>query len=256
MPHASIVSSQIGPLLRFGNENSTLVREGRVSTSSPLANTGMMHGSPLSDDSSQHSDSGVLHEDTVSNGAVNHSRPKPLNNALYSQCVLTMCTLANDPSPRIASLGRRVLSIIGIEQVVTKPVKPSSSSIKPTDGTAASQPPSFAGLARSSSWFDMNGGMFIIFGCALLPLQCNFQKLCHQCFDYFECSLFLLCCCSLSTELSAWCLYRNFVSIFFYVRSFAFNFPNSSSQPSQTKLLDGHAKSLLVRVPASANEFS
>ncbi|KAA0053425.1 transducin family protein [Cucumis melo var. makuwa] len=63
MPHGSIVSSQIGPLLRFGNENSTLVRDGRVSTSSPLANTGMMHGSPLSDDSSQHSDSGVLHED-------------------------------------------------------------------------------------------------------------------------------------------------------------------------------------------------
>ncbi|XP_050944041.1 regulatory-associated protein of TOR 1-like [Cucumis melo] len=68
MPHGSIVSSQIGPLLRFGNENSTLVRDGRVSTSSPLANTGMMHGSPLSDDSSQHSDSGVLHEDAVSNG--------------------------------------------------------------------------------------------------------------------------------------------------------------------------------------------
>ncbi|KAL4021524.1 hypothetical protein IC575_020325 [Cucumis melo] len=158
MPHGSIVSSQIGPLLRFGNENSTLVRDGRVSTSSPLANTGMMHGSPLSDDSSQHSDSGVLHEDAVSNGTVNHSRPKPLNNALYSQCVLTMCTLANDPSPRIASLGRRVLSIIGIEQVVTKPVKASSSGLKPTDGTAASQPPTFAGLARSSSWFDMNGG--------------------------------------------------------------------------------------------------
>ncbi|KAA0036242.1 regulatory-associated protein of TOR 1 [Cucumis melo var. makuwa] len=107
---------------------------------------------------SQHSDSGVLHEDAVSNGTVNHSRPKPLNNALYSQCVLTMCTLANDPSSRIASLGRRVLSIIGIEQVVTKPVKASSSGLKPTDGTAASQPPTFAGLARSSSWFDMNGG--------------------------------------------------------------------------------------------------
>lgn len=183
MPHGSIVSSQIGPLLRFGNENSTLVRDGRVSTSSPLANTGMMHGSPLSDDSSQHSDSGVLHEETVSNGTVNHSRPKPLNNALYSQCVLTMCTLANDPSPRIATLGRRVLSIIGIEQVVTKPVKPSSSGIKPTDGTAASQPPSFAGLARSSSWFDMNGGMLIFFWLGIIYHCCaifrNLQSSVH-----------------------------------------------------------------------------
>lgn len=113
-----------------------------------------MHGSPLSDDSSQHSDSGILN-DGMSNGVVNHSTPKPLDNAMYSQCVLAMCTLAKDPSPRIASLGRRVLAIIGIEQVLAKPVKTTGSSLRPGEPATATP---FAGLARSSSWFDMNGG--------------------------------------------------------------------------------------------------
>lgn len=151
----SIVSSQIGPLTRVGNE--AVVRDGRVSTSSPLANAGLMHGSPLSDDSSQHSDSGILN-DGVSNGVVNHMRPKPLDSAIYSQCVLAMCTLAKDPSPRIATLGRRVLSIIGIEQVVTKPVMSMGNTSRPGDPTTAAPTPSLAGLVRSSSWFDMNGG--------------------------------------------------------------------------------------------------
>ncbi|XP_044508868.1 regulatory-associated protein of TOR 1-like isoform X2 [Mangifera indica] len=153
----NIVSSQIGPLSRIGNDNSSLVRDGRVSTSSPLANTGIMHESPVSDDSSQHSDSGILN-DGFSNGVVNHIRPKPLDNAMYSQCVLAMCTLAEDPSPRIASLGCQVLSIIGIEQVVAKPVMSTASSIRPGEHTSASRTP-LAGLARSSSWFDMNGGL-------------------------------------------------------------------------------------------------
>ncbi|KAG6737071.1 hypothetical protein POTOM_059946 [Populus tomentosa] len=119
----------------------SVVRDGRASTSSPLTTAGIMHGSPLSDDSSQHSNSGILN-DIVSNGAVNHSRPKPLDNALYSQCVLAMCTLAKDPSPRIASLGRRVLSIIGIEQVVTKSVNSAGSSGRPGDPKTSSPYPS------------------------------------------------------------------------------------------------------------------
>ncbi|KAL2330582.1 hypothetical protein Fmac_018163 [Flemingia macrophylla] len=151
MPHGSIVSPQIGPI-RVGNDNSPVLRDGRVSSSSPLTGSGIMHGSPLSDDSSHHSDSGILN-DGFSNGVSNHTGPKPLDTALYSQCVLAMCTLAKDPSPRIANLGRRVLSIIGIEQVVAKPFKPSG--VRTADSTAS---PNLAGLARSSSWFDMNGG--------------------------------------------------------------------------------------------------
>ncbi|CAN0846710.1 Regulatory-associated protein of TOR 1 [Linum grandiflorum] len=146
----------IGPLTRVGSDTTSVVREGRVSASSPLAGTGIMHGSPLSDDSSHHSDSGIL-SDVVSNGGVNHLRPRALDNAIYSQCVLAMLTLAKDPSPRIASLGRKVLSIIGIEQVVAKPLNSSGSNRRPVETTTSSPAPSLvAGLARSSSWLDMN----------------------------------------------------------------------------------------------------
>ncbi|XP_042050118.1 regulatory-associated protein of TOR 1-like isoform X1 [Salvia splendens] len=154
MSHGSIVPSPIAPLLRVGNDSQPLVRDGRVSTSSPLATSGIMHGSPLSDDSSLHSDSGAPN-DSVSNGVLHHSRRKPLDNALYSQCVLAMCNLAKDPSPRVASLGRRVLSVIGIEQVVAKSVKPAGASARLGESAASS---SLAGLARSSSWFELNGG--------------------------------------------------------------------------------------------------
>nr|XP_043636521.1 regulatory-associated protein of TOR 1 isoform X2 [Erigeron canadensis] len=147
--------SQIGPLSRVGVDSQPASRDGRVSSSSPLATSGIMHGSPLSDDSSQHSDTGLLN-DCVTNGVVNHTKPRQLDNALYSQCVSAMCTLAKDPSPRISGLGRRVLSIIGIEQVVTKPAKPNSGGSRVGESSAAAN--SFAGLARSSSWFDMNGG--------------------------------------------------------------------------------------------------
>ncbi|GJT22245.1 regulatory-associated protein of TOR 1 [Tanacetum coccineum] len=147
--------SQIGPLSRIGGDSHSAPRDARVSSSSPLATSGIMHGSPLSDDSSQHSDPGLLN-DCITNGSVNHTKPRQLDNALYSQCVSAMCTLAKDPSPRIAGLGRRVLSIIGIEQVVTKSVKPAAASVRP--GESSTTASSLAGLARSSSWFDMNGG--------------------------------------------------------------------------------------------------
>ncbi|KAL0375416.1 UNVERIFIED_CONTAM: Regulatory-associated protein of TOR 1 [Sesamum radiatum] len=156
VPHGSIVPSPVAPLLRVGNDSQVVARDGRVSTSSPLATTGVMHGSPLSDDSSQHSDSGALNE-CVSNGVLNHSMRRPLDNALYSQCVLAMCNLAKDPSPRVASLGRRVLAIIGIEQVVAKSVKTAGISGRPGE-SATTASTSLAGLARSSSWFELNGG--------------------------------------------------------------------------------------------------
>lgn len=162
MPHGSIVPSPIAPLLRFGNDSQAVARDGRVSTSSPLATPGIMHGSPLSDDSSQHSDSGALN-DCVSNGVLNHSRRRPLDNALYSQCVLAMCNLAKDPSPRVATLGRRVLAIIGIEQVVAKSVKSAGAGARPGESTTTASS-SLAGLVRSSSWFELSGGktLFVI----------------------------------------------------------------------------------------------
>ena len=160
MQPVSSLSSQTGPVLRVGSDSMTTCRDGRISTSSPLASTGIMHGSPVSDDSSQHSDSGMLLKENTSNGVIGYSRrSRSIDNALYSQIVLDMSTLAKDPSPRIASLGRRVLSIIGIEQVVSKTAKYSGSTYH---GELSAPSSSLAGLARSSSWFDMNAGNSLI----------------------------------------------------------------------------------------------
>ncbi|KAJ6848266.1 regulatory-associated protein of TOR 2 isoform X1 [Iris pallida] len=153
----SSLSSQIGPVLRVGSESISTGRDGRISSSSPIASYGIMHGSPVSDDSSQHSDSGMLLRENASNGVISYSRARPLESALYSQCVLAMSTLAKDPSPRIASLGRRTLSIIGIEQVVSKAAK-YNTSIHQGDPSAPSPSSNITGLARSSSWIDVNAG--------------------------------------------------------------------------------------------------
>ncbi|XP_043723944.1 regulatory-associated protein of TOR 1-like isoform X2 [Telopea speciosissima] len=157
MQHGSTIPTQIGPVMRMGSDSISGGRDGRVSTSSPLSTSGIMHGSPLSDDSSQHSDSGILVNESSSNGVINYSRPRPLDGGIYSQCVLAMCSLAKDPSPRVASLGRQILAIIGIEQVVTRSLRFGGGSFRQGDATSTPTP-NLAGLARSSSWFDMNGG--------------------------------------------------------------------------------------------------
>ncbi|KAL0744122.1 hypothetical protein Bca4012_085635 [Brassica carinata] len=140
---ATLVSLHMSPLTRASTESQPVAREARIS-SSPLGSSGLMHGSPLSDD-------GIMH-DSVSNGAAHQQRL--FDNAVYSQCVRSMFALAKDPSPRIASLGRRVLSIIGIEQVVAKPSKPTG---RLGEAATTSNTP-LAGLSRSSSWFDMHAG--------------------------------------------------------------------------------------------------
>ncbi|XP_010264478.1 PREDICTED: regulatory-associated protein of TOR 1-like isoform X2 [Nelumbo nucifera] len=155
--HGGAIPSQIGPVTRVSSDSTTMGRDGRVSTSSPLSASGITHESPLSDDSSQHSDSGILLNENVTNGVINYSRSRSLDSGIYSQCVLAMCTLAKDPSPRIAGLGRRVLSIIGIEQV-TKTPRFNNGNIRQGDGATTPPIPNLVGLARSSSWFDMNAG--------------------------------------------------------------------------------------------------
>uniref|UniRef100_A0A7N0T3I6 Raptor N-terminal CASPase-like domain-containing protein n=1 Tax=Kalanchoe fedtschenkoi TaxID=63787 RepID=A0A7N0T3I6_KALFE len=150
--HVSTVPSPMRSMLKAGSVIPPGIREGKATiSSSPITNYGLTHGSPLSDDSSQRSDSGSLNYGP-SNGAGSHARHKMLDNAVYLQCVLAMCTLAYDPSPQIAGLGRQVLSMIGIEQTIAKPLK-----IK-TFEPAAAPNPSLAGLVRSNSWFDMSGG--------------------------------------------------------------------------------------------------
>ncbi|CAA7033373.1 unnamed protein product [Microthlaspi erraticum] len=148
---STIVSSDMGSLARASTDSQPVTREGRISSSPHGSSSAPMHGSPLSDDCSLHSDSGIMH-DGLSNGIVD--KPRPLDSGTYSQCVQAMFTLAKDPSPHIASLGRRVLSIIGIEQVFARPSK---SSGRPGEAAPASHTP-LAGLTRSSSWFDMHTG--------------------------------------------------------------------------------------------------
>ncbi|KAF6174060.1 hypothetical protein GIB67_020242 [Kingdonia uniflora] len=160
IPTGTTMPSPIGPVLRIGSD---MGRDGRVSASSPLAASSIMHGSPLSDDSSLHSDSGVSLNESATNGVINNysNRRRSSESGMYSHCVLAMCTLAKDPSPRIAALGRRILSIIGIEQVATRLRFSGGGNIRQGDLSATAPGSNFAniaGLARSSSWLDMKGG--------------------------------------------------------------------------------------------------
>uniref|UniRef100_A0A0E0R394 Uncharacterized protein n=1 Tax=Oryza rufipogon TaxID=4529 RepID=A0A0E0R394_ORYRU len=155
---SSGLASHIGPVLRVGSDNSATARDGRISTSSPIATNSIMHGSPQSDDSSQHSDSGILLRENASNGGLNYSRSRPIDNGIYSQFIATMCNVAKDPYPRIASIGKRALSLIGVEQVSMRNSRLSNGGAHP--GETSVPPSSNFGMARSSSWFDMNSGNF------------------------------------------------------------------------------------------------
>uniref|UniRef100_A0A0Q3QIQ6 Uncharacterized protein n=1 Tax=Setaria italica TaxID=4555 RepID=A0A0Q3QIQ6_SETIT len=150
---SSGLASHIGPVLRVGSDSSATGRDARISTSSPIATSSIMHGSPQSDDSSQHSDSGILLKENASNGGLSYNRSRPVDSGIYSQFISTMCSVAKDPYPRIATIGRRALSLIGVEQVVMKNSRFNSGG---THQGETSAPPSNFGMARSSSWFDMN----------------------------------------------------------------------------------------------------
>ncbi|KAK8447184.1 hypothetical protein SEVIR_8G015500v4 [Setaria viridis] len=156
---SSGLASHIGPVLRVGSDSSATGRDARISTSSPIATSSIMHGSPQSDDSSQHSDSGILLKENASNGGLSYNRSRPVDSGIYSQFISTMCSVAKDPYPRIATIGRRALSLIGVEQVVMKNSRFNSGG---THQGETSAPPSNFGMARSSSWFDMNSGNFSI----------------------------------------------------------------------------------------------
>lgn len=202
------LSSQIGPILRVGSDSMATCRVGRISTSSPLASTGIVHGSPISDDSSQHSDSGMLLKENTSSSVISYpNRSRSPDNALYSQCILAISTMANDPSPRIAKLGKKTLSIISIEQVVPTTEK---YSISTHQGklSAPSAPSSLAG-SPSSSWFDMIAGNHFLFlnffismfnRCSLgspfiTYISCLCKPLCQRyCWSLVYQLLFLVCC--------------------------------------------------------------
>ncbi|GJM88184.1 hypothetical protein PR202_ga04214 [Eleusine coracana subsp. coracana] len=97
--------------------------------------------------------SGILLRENATNGGLSYNRSRPADSAIYSQFISTMCSVAKDPYPRIATIGRRALSLIGVEQVVMKHKRINSGGAHQGETSA---PPSNLGMARSSSWFDMN----------------------------------------------------------------------------------------------------
>ncbi|KAG8050824.1 hypothetical protein GUJ93_ZPchr0009g359 [Zizania palustris] len=153
---SSGLASHIGLVLRVGSDCSATGRDGRISTSSPIATNSIMHGSPQSDDSSQHSDSGILQN--ASNGGLNCTKSRAVDNGIYSQFIATMCNVAKDPYPRIANIGWRALSLVGVEQVVMRNSRFNGGGAHSAETSAP--PSSNFGMARSSSWFDMNSGNF------------------------------------------------------------------------------------------------
>ncbi|KAJ1688768.1 hypothetical protein LUZ63_012923 [Rhynchospora breviuscula] len=143
-----------GPVLRIGSDTSSR----GISISSPV-----MNSSPQSDGSSQHSDPGLILKENntssnTSNGVIYTAQSRSLDIATYSQFITKMISMARDPSPRVASYARRTLSMIGIEPVVLKGTR-FGAMIHAGESSAPSSSANltFTGLARSNSWFDMNG---------------------------------------------------------------------------------------------------
>jgi regulatory associated protein of mTOR len=149
----NILQGSIGPVLRVGSDSGAAGRDGHISTSSPIAASSIMHGSPQSDDSSQHSDSGILLRENASNGGLSYTRSRPVDNVIYSQFISTMCSVSKDPDPRIATIGWRALTLIGVEQVAMKSTRFNSGGLHREETSAST-----FGMAHSSSWREMNSG--------------------------------------------------------------------------------------------------
>jgi regulator-associated protein of mTOR len=112
-------------------------------------------------DSSPLSDTPLHGESQGSSNGVMRSWKRTEDGNIYVQCITAVYALARDPSPRVASLGRQVLRIVGVEAQV---VKPSRASGLPTHQRNASvpaippTPPNPGVLHRSTSWVASASG--------------------------------------------------------------------------------------------------
>ncbi|GMP48970.1 hypothetical protein CsSME_00016132 [Camellia sinensis var. sinensis] len=156
-PHGLIIPTQIGSLLIGGRYNTAMSHYDRVSSSDP-ATTGVMSGSPESEYSSHNSDLEIFN-DRFSNMALGYLRPKPLDERIYCQCVLALCSLARDPSPHIAGIGKQILTQVGIDQVAFKAIWYGGGNNRLSDiGASLPASSSHARLARSSLGLDLSAG--------------------------------------------------------------------------------------------------
>ncbi|KAG0604073.1 hypothetical protein M758_10G142500 [Ceratodon purpureus] len=126
---------------------------------------GSLVGSPGSASHSPLSLSPVLGESSVissSNGGSRLSRRSEEGNA-YVQCIMAVCALARDPSPRVASLGRKVLKIGGVDSsqvVVTSRANGGGVNYSRNPPVTALPPtPMPGGMHRSTSWVTPSGNL-------------------------------------------------------------------------------------------------
>lgn len=240
----SAKSSQISSAIKVVDDSSVTACDVRVSSSSPLTSTGFMHGSPLSD----HSDSGILCQENGNTGVIGYLSSKPLEPAVYSNCVLALYSMAKDPYPQIAKLGQRILSIIGIEQVVAKPSRLAGSLFRQGDSSGLSPSSTLAGLVRSTSWLDMSAGNMIVD---------NFKYFVSTfCIIYLPFSrslVYIILSLKFANLLSS----IKFPSFFFFEfsRSTAIVIQNSSREPPAAKDDLWVAESLFFRIQTTSAEF-
>ncbi|KAG0566271.1 hypothetical protein M758_7G048400 [Ceratodon purpureus] len=129
-----------------------------------VRSSGSLAGSPGSAGNSPVSDNAVLGESigmVSSNGGSRSCRRMEEGN-VYVQCIIAVYALARDPYPRVASLGRKVLRIVGVESaqvvvasraggVISYPRNPPVAALPPT-------PPMPGVLHRSTSWVASSSG--------------------------------------------------------------------------------------------------
>ncbi|XP_024397087.1 regulatory-associated protein of TOR 1 isoform X2 [Physcomitrium patens] len=129
-----------------------------------VRSSGSLSGSPGSSGNSPLSDNAVLGDSSsiASNNGGNRQWKRPEESSFYVQCIMAAYALARDPFPRVASLGRKVLRIGGVESaqvvvpsraggVVGYPRNPPVVALPPT-------PPMAGVLHRSTSWVASSSG--------------------------------------------------------------------------------------------------
>lgn len=88
--------------------------------------------------------------------------------SVYVQCITAVYALARDPSPRVASLGRQVLRIVGVEsaQVVVASRVGVNGVVNPQRNTSVAAlpptPPIPGVLHRSTSWVASSSGNCVL----------------------------------------------------------------------------------------------
>lgn len=134
-------------------------------------NSPSLHVSCLTQGSPSMEVSKFLGNEKASNGDPRPRKQRTEESSFYVRCVSAMYTLGRDPSPHVASFGRKVLRNIGVEPVVVNPVKVgtsptvhlgSASGHQRNSSIGAIPPTVLSSLPRSFSWIDSPSGLHLL----------------------------------------------------------------------------------------------